>query len=130
MPESSLIPPISSFQDDDNIDLEDACDSDAPDLDIATICTIAALRSGLDFSEDSITTDVIQIVINLITSQAITCAEQDLGKFAHWKLKNIDTWDEWVAGERKQLNQFYDLQMFGKSILRPTKDNAVILQSH
>ena len=42
----------------------------------------------------------------------------------------MDIWDEWVAGERKQLNQFYDLQMFGKSILRPTRDNVVIVQSH
>ena len=42
----------------------------------------------------------------------------------------MDTWNDWVAGERKQLNQFYDLQMFGKSILRPTEENAVILQSH
>ena len=42
----------------------------------------------------------------------------------------MDTWDEWVASERKQLNQFYNLQMFGKYILCPTKDNTVILRSH
>ena len=107
------------------------CNNDVPNLDIATIRAIAALCLGLDFSEDSIPTDVIQIVINSVTSQAITPAKQALGKFTCRKLKNTDTWYEWVAVERKQLNQFYDLQMFGKSILRPTtKDNTVILQSH
>ena len=40
------------------------------------------------------------------------------------------TWDDWVAGERKQPNQFNDLQMFGKSILCPIEDNAVMLQFH
>ena len=54
------------------MDLEDRCDSDTPDLDITTTCAIAVLYSGLDFSEDSITTDVIQAVINSITTQAIT----------------------------------------------------------
>ena len=121
---------LSPFQDDDDIDLEDVCDNDTPDLDIATIQASADLRYGLDVSEDSIPTDVILIIINSITSQAITPAEQALGKFTCRKLKNMDTWDEWVAGEHKQLNQFYDLQMFSKSILRPTEDNAVTLRSH
>ena len=82
------------------MDLEDICDNDTPDLDIATIRAITALKSGLDFSEDSISTD-FQVVISSITSQAITPAEQALGKFTRQKLKNMDTWDEWLAGERK-----------------------------
>ena len=123
---------LSPFQDDDDIDLEDVCDNDTPDLDIATIRAIAALCSGLDFSvsENSILTDLILIIINSITSQAITPAEQALGKFTCRKLKNRDTWNEWVTGERKQLNQFYGLQMLGQSIIRPTEENAVILRSH
>ena len=106
------------------------CDNGTPNLDVATTRVIAALCSGLDFSEDRIPTDVILIVINSITSQAITPAEQTLGKFTCRKLKNMDTLDKWVAGKRKQLNQFYDLQMFGKSILCPTEDNVVLLWSH
>ena len=39
----------------------------------------------------------------------------------------MNTWKDWEAGKRKQLNQFYDLQIFGKSIFSPTEDNAVIL---
>ena len=119
---------LSPFQDVDDIDLEDICKYDTPDLDITTIRAIAALKSGLDFSEDSISTDFIQVVISSITSQAVTPAEQALGKFTRRKLKNMDTWDEWLAGERKQLNQFHDLQMFGEPIHRPSDEaNAVIL---
>ena len=57
------------------MDLEDVCNSDTPDLYITTIRAIAVLRSSLDFSEQSITSDVMLTVMNLITSQAITPAE-------------------------------------------------------
>ena len=50
---------LSPFQDVDDIDLEVIWDNDTPDLDITTIRAIAALKSGLDFSEDSISTDFI-----------------------------------------------------------------------
>ena len=76
----------------DDIDLEDICDNDTPNLDIPTIRANAALQSGLDFSEDSISADFIQVVLNSITSQVITPAEQALGKFTRRKLKNMDTW--------------------------------------
>ena len=66
-------------------------------------------------------------IINSITLQAITPAEQALGKFTRRKLKNMDTWNDWQAGERKQLNQFHDLQMFGEHMARPLEEKAVIL---
>ena len=110
---------ISPFQDVEDIEFEDICDDDYPQLDIVTLRAIAGLRSGLDFSEDSTPTDIILTVINSITSQAITPAEQALGKFTLCKLKNIDTCNDWEAGERKQLNQSHDLQMFGKDMSRP-----------
>ena len=50
---------LSQFQDDDDMDLEDMRNSDAPDLDITTIQAIAALRSSLAFSEESITSDIV-----------------------------------------------------------------------
>ena len=100
---------LSPLLDDDNLDVENICDSDTPDLDITTIRAIAVLRSDFDFSEDTITTDLIQTAINYITLQAITPGEQALGKFTRRKLKNMDTRDDWVAGEQKQLNQFYNL---------------------
>ena len=69
-------------------------------------------------------------VINSITSEAITPAEQALGKFTRRKLKTMDTWNEWEKGERKQLNQFHNLQMFGKHMACPLEENAVILRSY
>ena len=106
------------------------CDDDATDLNIVSLRAIAALQSGLDFSEESIPTNIILTVINSIIFQAIIPAEQAFGKFTRRKLKNMDTWNDWEAGERKQLNQFHNLQMFGKDITRPLEENAVILQSH
>ena len=42
----------------------------------------------------------------------------------------MDTWKDWEAGEQKQLNQFYDLQMYGDDMERPLEDNAFIHRSH
>ena len=82
---------LSSFQDVNSIDFEDIYNDDAPDLDIVSLCIVAVLQSGLDFSEGIIPTNIILTVINSITSQAITPAEQALGKFTCCKLKNMDT---------------------------------------
>ena len=38
----------------------------------------------------------------------------------------MDTWDKREAGERTQLNQFRDLQMYGDPVVRPA--NAIILR--
>ena len=118
---------ISQFQDVEDIKFKNICDDDASQVDIVTLCAIAALLSSPDFSKEIIPTDIILIVINSITLQAITPAEQDLGKFARCKLKNMDTWNDWELVEHKQLNQFNDLQMFGIDMVRPLKENAVIL---
>ena len=104
---------LSPFQDVEDMEFDNVCDDDYPQLDIVSLRAISDLRSGLDFSEESNSNDIIRTVINLITSQAGTPAEQSLGKFTRRKLKNMDTWNDWEAGERKQLNQFHDLQMFG-----------------
>ena len=42
----------------------------------------------------------------------------------------MDIWNNWEAGERKQLNRFHDLQMFGEDMARPLEENAVILRLH
>ena len=121
---------LSPFQDVEDIEFEDVCDNDYPQLAIGSLRAISALRSGMDFSEESIPTDIMLTVINSITSQAITPAEQALGKFTRRKMENMDTCNDWEAGEHKQLNQFHDLQMFGEHMARPLEENAVILQSH
>ena len=113
------------------MNFEDICGGESPELGLQSIQAIAALCSGLDFSEESITSDLmVQIVINSITSQAITPDEQALGKFTGRKLKNVDTRKDWIARERKQLNQLHNLQMSGKAISCPTKMNLVSLLRH
>ena len=118
---------LSLFQDVEDIDFDNVCDDNAPQLDIVSLQAISALRSGLDFSADSISTDIMLTVINSITFEAITPAEQALGKFTCRKLKTMDTWSDWEKDERKQLNQCHNLQMFGEHMARPPKENAVIL---
>ena len=66
---------LSPFQNVESIEFKDICDDDAPNLDIITLYTIAELQLGLDFSEESIPTDIILTVINSITSQAVTPTE-------------------------------------------------------
>ena len=65
---------LSPFQDVEDIEFEDICDNDAPDLDITTLRAIAAFWSGSDFFEENVPTDIILTVINSITSQTITPA--------------------------------------------------------
>ena len=42
----------------------------------------------------------------------------------------MDTWNDWEADERKQLNQFHDLQMFGEDMARPLEENTIIPRLH
>ena len=86
---------LSPFQDVEDIELEDICDDDVPQLDIVSLWAISSLFLGLDFSADSISTDIMLTVINSITSEAITPAEQALGTFTRRKLRKMDTWNEW-----------------------------------
>ena len=82
-------------------------------------------------SEDAIPTEIIKVCINTLNSDFMTPEEQALGYFTRKKLKRLSTWDEWLAGEAKQLNQFYDQKMFGDSIDADTLDGlAVVLRPH
>ena len=54
--------------------------------------------------------------------------ESALGSFTRRKLKHLPTWPEWLAGERKQLDHFHDLQMYGEPVPRPP--DAIVLRQH
>ena len=73
---------------------------------------------------------MIEHLIHAIQSKETTPKEQALGHFTRKKLKTMSTWDLWHAGETKQLNQFYDLQMFGDPVLLENKSNHIILRPH
>ena len=64
---------------------------------------------------------MIQLCINTLTSDVVTPKEEALGYFTRKKLQQLLTWDEWKAGEKKQINQFDFQGMFGT----PTDPNRI-----
>ena len=102
-----------------------------PHIGIETLLCIAANQfEALDFSEDNIPTEIIQVLLHLLTSSKITPEEQVLGTFTRQKLKTCPTWNKWEAGERRQLDQFKDLEMFGSPTKRPKNPDSIVLRSH
>ena len=61
----------------------------------------------------------------------MTPEEEALGYFARRKLKRLATWNEWEAGEHKQISQFMKQKMFGDPI-DPLHilDNGIIMRPH
>ena len=57
-------------------------------------------------SPEAILTEMIQFCINTLMSDAVTPEEEALGYLMRKKLKRLSTWDEWKAGEKKQIDQF------------------------
>ena len=57
-------------------------------------------------SEDAIPTEMIKLIINTLGSNAITHEEQQLGYFTRNKLRKLSTWDQWLAGETKQIIKY------------------------
>jgi hypothetical protein len=98
-------------------------------LTIADIRSISSVRfHDDDFSSPSVPISALGIALRAIRSQATTAAEQSLGHFTRRKLKQLDTWPLWHAGELKQLDQFHSLGMFGTPVPRPR--GAIVLRSH
>ena len=96
---------------------------------LADVCCISAIRyPHLDFSESSISTKEMEMVIQAIQSQAITPAEQAIGRFTRHTLCSLSTWKQWLAGEHKQLNHFHDLKMCGEPVRKPP--GAIVLRPH
>ena len=82
-------------------------------------------------SEDAIPTEMIKLIINTLGSDAITHKKQQLGYFTRNKLRKLSTWDQWLAGETKQIDQFMNQGMFGNSKSRAELPaDAVILRPH
>lgn len=98
-------------------------------IDFLAIRAITRLRSNNDdLLIDDIPLDLLQQHLHAIQSQSITPAEQALGHFTRRKLQTLNNWPAWRDAERKQLDQFHDLEMFGAPIPRPK--NAIVLRPH
>ena len=74
--------------------------------------------------------ELIECLIHAIQSKDTTPEEQALGFFTRKKLKMLSTWDIWHKGKTKQLNQFEDLQMFGKPTIVNKALKPIILRPH
>ena len=101
--------------------------------DIRAIASLNYSTDGnkFDMSEKAITTKMIQLCINTLGSDAITPEEQALGYYTRKKLKKLDTWNEWLAGEAKQIDQFHFQGMFGDPVERANlPKEAIILRTH
>ena len=66
--------------------------------------------------------------IHALQSEAITDAERALPRFTRHRLKKLDTWPLWHKNEVTQLDQMYDLGMFGSPTRPPPA--AQILRLH
>ena len=117
---------------------EDDMDISIPTLDIQSLKAITKLRhpelfednSHDSFDQADISTELIELMINAIQSKETTPEEQALGYFTRRKLKSLNTWKEWKAGETQQIDQFTELQMFGEPILLDQKHKHIILRPH
>ena len=99
--------------------------------DIRAITKLKNNHRDLDMSEESISNDMMKVIINTLGSDSITPEEQALGFYTRKKLKKLSTWDEWLAGETKQINQFTHQGMFGDPVDRATlPKDAIILRPH
>jgi len=100
-----------------------------PQLALADVRCISAIRyPHLDFSESSLSTEEMEMVIQAIQFQAITPAEQAIGRFTRRKLRSLSVWEQWRAGEHKQLDHFHNLKMYGKAVRK--SPGAIVLRLH
>lgn len=51
--------------------------------------------------EYAIPTGIVKLIINTLGSDEITPKEQQLGYFTHNKLRKMNTWYQWLAGEKR-----------------------------
>ena len=76
-------------------------------FDMDTIRAIASIRYGDAITHQDASDEEINLWINTIGSDSTTPEEQALGRFTRRKLKKLANWNDWKAGEHKQLNQFH-----------------------
>jgi hypothetical protein len=72
--------------------------------------------------------DTDNLLFDTLQSELITPEEQALSSFTHRKLKTLSTRDGpsgWLAVEKKQLDQFHNIKMFGPPVNPPK--NATVL---
>ncbi len=98
-------------------------------LSIADLHAIASVRyPELDFSEEAYPTEIAELAINAIRSEATTPEEAALGRFTRRKLKKLSTWPLWRDGECKQLDQFVRQRLYGEPCYLPK--GGILMRTH
>eukprot|EP00980_Cylindrotheca_fusiformis_P025376 scaffold13535_cov117-Cylindrotheca_fusiformis.AAC.2 len=110
--------------------LDKVDDNHVPFITVGTIRSIASIRfeDRSSFQPSQLPLPIAQMSLNAIRSAATTPEELALGRFSRRRLKQTPTWDLWAAGERKQLDQFHDLRMYGEPVFPP--QDAIVLRQH
>ena len=86
-------------------------DNSEASLSISTIKSITRLRTNETFDDFEPSYEEIVLAINALRSTEVTPEEQALGRYTRRKLKTLENWPQWSAGEQKQLDQFHDLSL-------------------
>ena len=77
-------------------------DSHCISLNAQTIRAIAAARLGTHILHSDVSDEAIRLFT--LSSENTSDEEASLGHFTRKKLKKLSTWDQWLAGEAKQLD--------------------------
>jgi len=84
---------------------------------------IAAIYKLLDPESD-----LEDLKMQALQSEAITPEEQALPRFSRRALKGLPTWSLWHKNEIEQLNQMHDLGMFGDPVQLP--EGGILMRFH
>ena len=103
-------------------------DNSEASLNIDTLKSIALVRFGEKYDDYNVSHEELVLYINALRSTETTPEEQALGHFTRRKLRTLANWPQWLAGERKQLDQFHELGMFGEPCKLPP--NGILLRAH
>ena len=103
-------------------------DNSVASINVHNLRVIAMIRTSLDINESDISTEEVLLMINALRSNDTTPEEQALGHFTRRKLKTLDNWPQWRAGEHKQLDQFHNLGIYGEPCKLPP--DGILLRSH
>ena len=115
---------IQEQQSHDNLLLPNM-DDNTPDYELTSdqLLAINKIRNPDTPSDLHPDIEAIEYLVNSISSQFATDAENSLPKLTRQKLKQLDTWQQWQDAEFKQLDQFHQLGMFGPPQQRPPSTN-------
>ena len=68
-------------------------------MNVSNLRSIARLRCDAIQDEPDPTCEEITLAVNALRSTEVTPEEQALGRYTRRKLKTLENWPQWLAGE-------------------------------